>query len=309
MTTAGPAIRPYWTGFALALTMAITPLAAGERVFVIGDSTVCNYTEDRRPLCGWGEKLPQYFDKDVTFENRAISGQSARLFIESGKWKKLLEEMNKGDYLLIQLGHNDQWPTVTPQKFSHPDTTYQDFLRQYVKESKAKGVHPVLVTPVERMTRYDAKGNFHESHYLNIPKDSKLDIPAPILTYPEAMRKVAADTDTPCIDLQARSKEVLLKLGQDKGKELYMVFPPDRYPNWPKGNNDREHLCEKGAAVYADQVAAEIVRLKLSLAKFVKPGVGSAFETVTTCSAPASQPATTASGPATAAIQNPSKKE
>lgn len=255
---------------ALGLVLILAPLAIGERVFIIGDSTVCSYSENRRPLSGWGEQLPRYFDEQVTFVNRAISGQSARLFIGSGKWKTLLGEMQKGDYLLIQLGHNDEWPTVTPQKFSHPDTTYQEFLRQYVTESKSKGVIPILVTPVERMTRYDSKGNFHESHYLNIPKGSNLNIPVPILTYPQAMRKVATETNTPCIDLQARSAELLIKIGQEKGLELYRVFPVGKYPNWPKGDNDREHLCEKGATIYAGLVAQEIVRLKLPLARLLK---------------------------------------
>jgi lysophospholipase L1-like esterase len=249
----------------------VGPHAFGERVWIIGGSTVASYGDDRRPVSGWGEQLPRYFDDRVTFVNRARSGQSARLYIESGRWKDLLGEMQKGDYLLVHLVHNDEWPTVTPQKFSHPDTTFQQFLRQYVADSRAIGVIPILMTPVERMTRYDAQGNFHESHYLNIPRGSNLNIPAPVLTYPQAVRKVAAETETPCLDLQARSAELLINLGQAKGLELYMVFPANTFPNWPKGNNDREHLCVKGATICAGLVAQEIVRLNLPLAKFVKP--------------------------------------
>ena len=39
------------------------------------------------------------------------------------------------------------------------------------------------------------------------------------------MRKVATATETPCIDLQARSAELLKSIGEQKGTELYLVYP------------------------------------------------------------------------------------
>jgi len=39
--------------------------------------------------------------------NRARGGRSSRTFITEGLWDKVLSEIKKGDFVLIQFGHND----------------------------------------------------------------------------------------------------------------------------------------------------------------------------------------------------------
>ena len=72
-------------------------------LFVIGDSTASNGAD-----CGWGSHLAEYFDTNkINVFNRARGGRSSRTFQTEGLWDKVLDEINAGDFVLIQFGHND----------------------------------------------------------------------------------------------------------------------------------------------------------------------------------------------------------
>ncbi len=72
-------------------------------VFIVGDSTARNQVG-----LGWCGHLTRYFDTTrINVANRAIAGRSSRTFIGEGAWDKVLVEMRPGDYILLQMGHND----------------------------------------------------------------------------------------------------------------------------------------------------------------------------------------------------------
>ena len=72
-------------------------------VFIVGDSTARNSAD-----LGWGDHFAQFFDTSrINVANRAIAGRSARSYIDEGHWATTLAEMKSGDYLLLQMGHND----------------------------------------------------------------------------------------------------------------------------------------------------------------------------------------------------------
>jgi len=73
-------------------------------LWIVGDSTL----NSNAPLRGWGQDLAQFFDlKKVNVVNRAIGGRSSRTFQYEGRWDKVLSELKKGDFVLLQFGHND----------------------------------------------------------------------------------------------------------------------------------------------------------------------------------------------------------
>src|SRR6187399_2559644 len=73
-------------------------------LWIVGDSTL----NSNAPLRGWGQELAQFFDlTKINVVNRAIGGRSSRTFQNEGRWEKVLAEMRKGDFVLIQFGHND----------------------------------------------------------------------------------------------------------------------------------------------------------------------------------------------------------
>ena len=73
-------------------------------LFIVGDSTL----NSNAPLRGWGQDLGQFFDQTkLNVVNRAIGGRSSRTFQYEGRWDKILSELKRGDFVILQFGHND----------------------------------------------------------------------------------------------------------------------------------------------------------------------------------------------------------
>lgn len=56
--------------------------------------------------------------------------------------------MKKGDYVFIQFGHNDEKADST--RHTDPGSTFDEILRRYVNETRAKGGIPVLFNSIVR---------------------------------------------------------------------------------------------------------------------------------------------------------------
>jgi len=78
------------------------------KLYLIGDSTMCEYEPNRAPLTGWGMPFKYFFDSTVTTDNRARGGRSTRTFISENRWQPIADSLQEGDYVLIQFGHNDE---------------------------------------------------------------------------------------------------------------------------------------------------------------------------------------------------------
>lgn len=196
------------------------------RIVIIGDSTVCEYPA-ARPERGWGQFIEERFKAvSVQVINLAVSGRSTKTFIKEGRWSKALEQ--KADYVFIQFGHNDSHGAGRPES-TDAATTYQEFLRRYIDESRAIGANPVLVTPMVRRT---------------FGKDARLkDALEP---YAAAMKRVGAERKVPVIDLHASSKQLVEKLGPVASAQM------------ANKEGDATHFNEKGARAMADLVMKDL---------------------------------------------------
>ena len=77
-------------------------------VFITGDSTVKNTDRDSTGMWGWGSQADRIFDADkITWINCAQAGRSCRTYLREGRWEKVYNDLQKGDFVLIQFGHND----------------------------------------------------------------------------------------------------------------------------------------------------------------------------------------------------------
>src|SRR4051794_1796856 len=93
---------------AVATAAADDPAPRLPTLFIVGDSTVKNGTRGQQ---GWGDPIIALFDKTrIKVENHAIGGRSSRTFQTEGRWDKLLKAASPGDFVLIQMGHNDGGP-------------------------------------------------------------------------------------------------------------------------------------------------------------------------------------------------------
>lgn len=223
-------------------------------LYVIGDSTAAAYPPARYPLQGWAQALPVYLDSErIQVENRAISGRSAKSFLDEGAWAPIRAALQPGDVVFIQFGHNDQ-KRDDPKRHTDPDTTYREYLRHYIDETRAAGANPVLLTSIHR-NAWEG-GRLRDSHG----------------AYPEAVRALARDADVPLIDLHARTGRLFSALGPERTTRLFINLPPGLYPNYPEGKPDNTHLTPQGAHAISQLAARAMVEQGLPWRHAVKPG-------------------------------------
>jgi lysophospholipase L1-like esterase len=233
-----------------ALALA-APAQAQTRLFIASDSTAQTYAADRYPQTGWGQMLPCGLRADAVVVNRAIGGRSTKSFIAEGRWDTLLAEAKPGDVVLIQFGHNDS-SSNKPERYAPAATLYRDNLLRMIWEARGHGLVPVLVTPPVRRSFDGAK------------------VKADFAAYSEVMRALVSSTNTPLLDLEARSADLLQRLGPDGSRKLYLhLTPADKAPGFPKGVDDDTHFSELGARAIADLVAQDLKGLKLPIADTV----------------------------------------
>jgi lysophospholipase L1-like esterase len=182
--------------------------------------------------------------KNVTCIDDALNGRSSKSFRDEGAWAKALAQ--KGDYYLIQFGHNDQKPDAP--RHTDPDTTFAAQLKRYIADVRAIGAVPVIVTPLSRRT---FEGD---------------EVKQDLSDYADAAKKVAAEEGVTCVDLNGMSTVLLNKLGQAKADEFDAVGHADaKAENGSAAKLDRTHLNAKGKAVFGRMVADALIRIQVEL--------------------------------------------
>lgn len=86
-------------------TVSSLLLAAGQAaatVHLCGDSTMAR---GNGVIDGWGQYLQHSLDVPVV--NHAIGGRSARSFTREGRFDEVLGQVQNGDWVVIEFGHND----------------------------------------------------------------------------------------------------------------------------------------------------------------------------------------------------------
>jgi lysophospholipase L1-like esterase len=221
-------------------------------LYIVGDSTVHNPGKGEQ---GWGDVIGKYFDpKKVRVENHALGGRSSRTFRTQGWWDKILAASRPGDFVLIQLGHNDGGPLddtnrargtlrslggETREIFNpithQPETvhSYGWYMRQYVAEARAHGLTPIICSPIPHCPQAEVHaGDVEASDYVKFSK------------------AVAESEQTAFIDL---NRIVLSHYAGPSPNELKQkYFTPA----------DNTHTSPAGAALNAQSVVEGIRQLK-----------------------------------------------
>ncbi len=250
-TPAGTPDAPPQPGLTAAQTAPLNP--ALPTIFIVGDSTARN-KED----LGWGDHLAHYFATDrVNIANRARAGRSSRTFINEGAWNSVLKEMKPGDYLLLQMGHNDGGdlggakPRGTLkgigdeskdviQQDGHTETvhTYGWYLRTYIAEARAKGVTPILLSITVR----------------NIWKDGHIERD---MGYTGFIRQVATAEKVEYIDMGTIAADTFEGLGEQKTALLFPI--------------DHTHTSSEGAELNAHAVIVALRKDNSPVIQYLKP--------------------------------------
>ncbi|MCM4157255.1 rhamnogalacturonan acetylesterase [Gramella sp. AN32] len=158
-------------------------------VYIIGDSTVASNNET---LVGWGVPIETYFDTTrVNVHNKARGGRSSRTFRGEGLWKAVEDSLDKGDFLLIQFGHNDGGHIDTPKyrgslkgmgdetqtvDFKNDSTevvhTYGWYMKKYIEEAEAKGATPIVLSMIPRNIWHSNKVERNDNSYAKWAKEA-----------------------------------------------------------------------------------------------------------------------------------------
>lgn len=240
------------------LVLAVTTGIAQQKptLYLIGDSTMANKSDpEQNPEHGWGQMLPDLMTADINIENHAVNGRSSRSFILEGRWKTVYDKLKKGDYVMIQFGHNDQ-KIKSPDRYTNPYTAYRYNLEKYVNETREKGATPILMSSIVRR-KFNENGVLEDTHG----------------AYPLVVRMVAKDMDVPFVDMQWLTEQLETQYGPEKSKDLHLHIPPDTDPYAPKGKEDDTHLSKTGATLIASLALQEIARQNIPLKKYVKQSV------------------------------------
>ena len=154
------------------------PVAGSSRIgdnpvlFLVGDSTMRNGRKGNgdNGQWGWGAFAKDYFDSErITVENHALGGLSSRTFYRDC-WPAVIAGVQKGDYVIIQLGHNDSGPVdegrarnslpgtdsqsleVTIKETGVNETVYSygEYIRRMTQDVLTKGAYPLIFSLTPR---------------------------------------------------------------------------------------------------------------------------------------------------------------
>lgn len=241
-------------------------------VYMIGDSTMANKSLDAgNQERGWGHVLGGYFTEDVRVENHAVNGRSSKSFIDEGRWDAVVNKIRPGDYVFIQFGHNDE--KADPKRHTDPGTTFDENLRKFVRETRAKGGIPVLFNSIVRRNfganpQAVAADDVRSEQSDDIVEgDTLVDTHGKYLDSP---RNVAREMGVTFIDLNKATKDLVESMGVEGSKELFMWIPKGVSPACPKGRQDNTHLNVYGARKVAKLAAQAIEKQIPELGKYVR---------------------------------------
>jgi len=232
-------------------------------VFVVGDSTVKNADNDDNGMWGWGSVLAEWFDHDrITVENHAKAGRSARTFLDEGRWDKVYNALQPGDFVLIQFGHNDAGDIHTGKAraelpgsgyesrvFKMEKTgkyqviyTYGWYLRKFILDVREKGATPIVVSHTPR--------NKWDNGRIERNTDS----------FGRWAREAAEQAGAYYIDLNRITGDKLERIGLDEGlRKVNAYF-----------KKDHTHTSKAGARLNAAGIAEGLQETDCPLKTFLK---------------------------------------
>ena len=221
-------------------------------LYIIGDSTVRN---SNRPQCGWGEMIGDYFDTtQLSISNQAMAGRSTRSFIKEGRWDKVMSTLKKGDYLIMQFGHNEGSKPDTSKggrrgvfkgtgdemvELTWADNSkeivhsYGWYLKKFVQEAKSKGAIPIICSMIPR-------NEFEGAKVKRATND-----------YGKWAKEVAINESVSFVDLNGITADKYDAMGAEAVKKF---FP-----------GDHTHTNEEGAKVNAQSVVEGLKNLQACL--------------------------------------------
>lgn len=247
--------------FAAVLLLTFTFKKHKPVLYIIGDSTVKSGDgKNNNELQGWGSFVDLSFDTTmISIKNHAIGGRSSRTFITEGRWDRILATLQKGDFVIMQFGHNDNGPLDDTarargtlkgvgedsveihnpiRKVKEVVHSYGWYMNRYVADAKARGAVAIICSPIPRNDWKNGKVLRNDS------------------SYGLWSRQVALNSGVYFIDLNNLLGDAYEKLGREKASSFFPI--------------EHTHTNKEGAVFNANMVVKGIRELKkCSLKKYL----------------------------------------
>ena len=235
------------------------PTGAPPTLFLAGASMTKN---DNGLQQGWGEELPALMKEELTIVNGADPGESTKSFVEritnqgDTFWGRLLNQVEAGDYVVLNFGHNDQsrtdeYQTTAGSEDNNYDGTYKAYLKQMAQDVLNLGATPIITSPAERAIFNNY--NLTNSHNNYVP----------------AARQAAQEVGALYLDMNAGSRDWMNQVGE---ADIDDYFPGYRRssPGTSDRSSDITHTNSAGALKNA-QVFVDLLQESSSpLKQYIK---------------------------------------
>jgi rhamnogalacturonan acetylesterase len=232
-------------------------------LFIVGDSTARNGAD-----LGWGDHFAALFDTSkINIANRAVAGRSSRTYYNEGRWDAVVAQLKPGDFVLIQMGHNDggsgpdgvakdtkgrssikgigdetvDVPIAKPYtagplagKTSETVHTYGWYIRKYIADTRAKGATPILLTVTIR----------------NIWKDGHIERD---MGFRDVDTQISTAEHVPLADMATLEADSLEQIGPEK---TALLFPIDHTHTSAQGADMNAHCVAQALQNIHSPVAA-----------------------------------------------------
>jgi lysophospholipase L1-like esterase len=233
-------------------------------LFITGDSTVKNEDRDStNGMWGWGSQAATVFNtKKLTVINVAQAGRSCRTYLREGRWDKVVNDLQPGDFVTIQFGHNDIGSELSGGKARNEISgtadsshvyrvqtkdevrnevvyTFGWYLRKMIDDVREKGATPILISLTPR-------NEWPDGVHIERRNDS----------YGKWYREVVALTGVEFVDLHNITADVMDAMGREEAKSCYI--------------KDHTHTSLRGAQINAKSVAKGLKDNRSPLAKYLK---------------------------------------
>ena len=248
-------------------TCSVQREAGKPMVFITGDSTVKNKDNDENGMWGWGSQAGLIFDATkITWANEAMAGRSTRSYLREGRWEKVYNSLQPGDFVLIQFGHNDICSITNPKERGVIAASYDTchvyqmekdgryelvysfgwYLKKFIDDVREKGATPILLSLTPR------------NEWPNGKIERRND------TYGKWYRDVVKATGVEFVDVHNISADFLDKKfaskdGVKSKKRAAKYF-----------NNDHTHTSKIGAQMNARSVAKGLQSINSKLSGYLK---------------------------------------
>ncbi len=260
---------------------------ASVRIFIVGDSTAATYEKARFPRMGWGQVFEQQFRpaSNVKVVNGARSGRSSRDFYNEGWFRQMEPFMRRGDYMFINMGHNDQncngskavrgiadvenlctYPNNAAGKLQYPagkpDMSFQMSLKRYIRYAQQHHMTPVLLTPTTRVKNAAGKSGTPVVHS-HFTRQNAADGYAFVGDYSQTIKDTAKDTQIPLLDIETATIALANQHDGTQWQQYWLAVDPVIYPYYQDQSGslskpDTTHFQQKGAIAVSTIVADAI---------------------------------------------------